>query len=418
MKRSRASFVWTVSLALLATSAGAQSLPQEFNYQGRVAELDGTPVNGLTPMTFRLYDLDQGGVPAWEEAQTVEVDEGVFSVRLGAVNPLSVDFAIQLWLEIEVDGDLMATRLPLVPVPYAHHAVDAELLDGVVPSEYEESDEIADAVVDHVDEEHGGPVANGGWLQVDASVAHQSCGLREDGHGWAWGAVHAYVEGPLEDVACGQWFLCGVRDDQSLACAGRDNLQQASPPAGTFSAVTAGHDFACATRTDQTAECWGQNNAGQTSPPPQTLFTAISAAYEHVCGIRTDGGISCWGSNDDGQLNAPAGSFTAVGGGTDHSCGVYANGSVECWGDNAYNKSWPAPAGTYVAVDGGDQHTCAIRTDGGITCWGRDEWAMHAAPAGSFASIGCGAEHCCASSEAGAVMCWGHNDAGQCSPQP
>ena len=154
-RRPRCGWLPLLVVTVLGSASGARALPSEFNYQGRISELDGIPVDGPTPMTFRLYDVDQGGIAAWDEIQTVDVDSGVFSVRLGAVNPLSVDFTIQQWLEVEVDGDLMGTRLPLVPVPYAHHAVDAELLDGVVPAEYEESAEIADAFDQHEDAFHG-----------------------------------------------------------------------------------------------------------------------------------------------------------------------------------------------------------------------------------------------------------------------
>jgi hypothetical protein len=147
-----------VTALCLTSFARAQSLPSGFNYQGRITLIDGTPVEGQTPMTFRLYDVDQGGVAAWEESQTVEVDAGVFSVLLGAVNPLSVDFAVQLWLDVEVDGDPMGTRIPLVPVPYAHHAINAELLDGVVVQELEESYEIETAISGHEADHHVGPL--------------------------------------------------------------------------------------------------------------------------------------------------------------------------------------------------------------------------------------------------------------------
>lgn len=164
---------WAVDLAW---PEDAQALPQQFNYQGRLTEVGGAAVDGVVSMTFRLYDSETGVTAVWEETQSVDVMTGVFNVFLGEVNPLTVDFSVQHWLEIEVDGDLMNERLALVPVPYAHHALssvtaesaetavtaesaetaetagyasDAGTLDGMAPSELEESAEITSAVSAH-----------------------------------------------------------------------------------------------------------------------------------------------------------------------------------------------------------------------------------------------------------------------------
>ncbi len=142
----------------LAANANAQQLPGTINYQGRLTELDGTPVDtglGLPlVMDFGLYDVDVGGVPLWEEQQDVEVDDGVFSVVLGSVIPIDLDFDLPYWLEIVVDGDLILDRVELVPVPYSHHAIsavyasDAGTLDGYTVADLDQSGDLADHAAD------------------------------------------------------------------------------------------------------------------------------------------------------------------------------------------------------------------------------------------------------------------------------
>ncbi len=119
---------FTALLALFvipAEQVRAQVLPGVLNYQGRLTELDGTPVDGTRTVVFGLYDLDVGGASLWTETQSVLVDAGVFSVQLGSVTPIDVDFSVQYWLEIEIDGDVMSERVALLPVPYAHFADQA-----------------------------------------------------------------------------------------------------------------------------------------------------------------------------------------------------------------------------------------------------------------------------------------------------
>ena len=57
---------------------------------------------------------------------------------------------------------------------------------------------------------------------------------------------------------------------------------QASPPSGTFKAISAGDYHTCGIRTDDTLACWGYNYNGQSSPPSGT-FKAVSAGNYHTC---------------------------------------------------------------------------------------------------------------------------------------
>jgi len=135
--------------------------------------------------------------------------------------------------------------------------------------------------------------------------------------------------------------------------------------------VSADGGHSCAIAVDGTLACWGDNYHGEATPPAGT-FSAVSAGGDHSCAVAVDGTLACWGVNDDGQATPPAGTFTAVSAGSNHACAIAVDGTLACWGLNEQGQATPPP-GTYTAVSAGRSHTCAIRTDGTLVVWG-DEW--------------------------------------------
>jgi hypothetical protein len=111
------------------------------NYQGQLLQ-DGSPVNGAVAITFTLYYTDTGGYAWWQEMQTVDVEDGLFNVMLGAVNPLddsAVSFQSQMWLEVQPAGAAapLTPRQPLGVVGYAMNLMPgATLVDQNVGGPY------------------------------------------------------------------------------------------------------------------------------------------------------------------------------------------------------------------------------------------------------------------------------------------
>jgi hypothetical protein len=130
-----------------STSPSVTTIP----YQGRLAEVDGTPFNGKQNMEFRLYDVPQGGVPLWIETwsneNSVDVSDGLFSILLGSIEPGLADIVQshdELYLGIAVGTDSeMTPRVQLGSVPYSMQALTvpdesvttAKLADGAVTLE-------------------------------------------------------------------------------------------------------------------------------------------------------------------------------------------------------------------------------------------------------------------------------------------
>jgi microcystin-dependent protein len=90
--------------------------------QGTLKNSDGTSVaDGRFDMTFRLYTASSGGTAIWSESQTnVQVRAGVYSVRLGTVNPIDITFTENLFLGTTVGNSAeIVPRTRLTSSPYA-----------------------------------------------------------------------------------------------------------------------------------------------------------------------------------------------------------------------------------------------------------------------------------------------------------
>ena len=112
------------SIGLVLFSYSSAQVPQMINYQGKLTNPSGAPVNDTLQMVFTIYNAEVGGTSLWTETQTaVIVEKGVFNVLLGSVNPIpdSVFDGSVRYLGVAVGGDPEITpRKPMVSVPYAY----------------------------------------------------------------------------------------------------------------------------------------------------------------------------------------------------------------------------------------------------------------------------------------------------------
>ena len=119
-----------------APAAGVMSpVPSLVNFQGSLTDSQSTPLTGTHNVTFSIYTMETGGAAIWQETQSVNVQNGLFSVLLGSTTPLTADmFAGPMrWLGIKVGGDPeMAPRLRVASVPYAFKADMAAMAMQVV----------------------------------------------------------------------------------------------------------------------------------------------------------------------------------------------------------------------------------------------------------------------------------------------
>ena len=98
-------------------------VPYLIDYQGRLTDENGVPIDGNVSILFSIYDVETGGTDLWHETQYyVYVSNGLFHVFLGAVGPIPENIFNDpdCWLGITVAGDgEMTPRIMIGSVPYA-----------------------------------------------------------------------------------------------------------------------------------------------------------------------------------------------------------------------------------------------------------------------------------------------------------
>jgi hypothetical protein len=115
------------------------------NYQARLADNAGVPLDGAYGMSFALYDAATEGTLIWgpESHTAVPVSDGLFSVGLGSQTSGGIPTTTwngDRYLEITVGGEKLAPRELIRSVPIAGMALTVP--DGAIGSE-----QIADGTV-------------------------------------------------------------------------------------------------------------------------------------------------------------------------------------------------------------------------------------------------------------------------------
>lgn len=121
-------------LVLIVFVFATMSFGQTLSIQGVLRDNTGASVADATKnLTFRLYTVETSGTAVWDETQTIEVVNGVYSATLGVVNSLAeLDYSVSYWLGISIDGaEEMTPRTKLTLSPYAIASVSG--VDNVFP---------------------------------------------------------------------------------------------------------------------------------------------------------------------------------------------------------------------------------------------------------------------------------------------
>lgn len=122
--------LWTLVCGLWTVSFAA--IPHLINYQGRLTDASGVPLDGSYSLTFRIYDAESAGNLLWQGTYNgVGIQKGIFGVLLGDVNDPGYNFS-QLafdktyWLEIKVGDEVMNLRQKVTSAGYAIRTETAE----------------------------------------------------------------------------------------------------------------------------------------------------------------------------------------------------------------------------------------------------------------------------------------------------
>jgi Chaperone of endosialidase len=132
------------SSGLFAQPQAAPSVPRLIRIASTFHPANGLAASPVESVTLSVYREERGGVPLWSETQNVDVDpEGHYTVLMGSTLPDGVPPDLfstgeTRWFGVQFNRSREAeqSRVPLVSVPYALKAADAETLGGRPASDY------------------------------------------------------------------------------------------------------------------------------------------------------------------------------------------------------------------------------------------------------------------------------------------
>ncbi|MFB6262983.1 MAG: hypothetical protein ABEL76_05075 [Bradymonadaceae bacterium] len=339
---------------------------------------------------------------------------------------------------------------------------------------------------------------DGAWTDVAVGGDH-TCGVRDDGSLSCWGAndhgqlglgpddYGAPSPDPTKTVGAGKtWssvvagreFTCGLKEDGTVWCWGAnlfgqvgDASRQDQPAPkqlgdSTWKAVRAGATHVCARNTDDELKCWGYNGYGQLGADPGLKTRAVpvdptiswksaDAGNAITCGVNSASKLLCWGFNKNGLLGldisvharfprtvGSAENWKSVSVGDRHVCGTRQDGTLWCWGKNQFGQLGNGNSGpnavttsperirkgeaTWKTVTTGTAHTCAIAGSDKAYCWGNNgagrlgngKSSNRPSPtrvqgSASWDQLRAGGAHTCGIQTNGTLWCWGSNAVGQ-----
>ena len=173
---------FAVVLLGLFLAASAQGQSPMINYQGKLTDIEGQPLDGTVSIQFSIYSQETGGTALWAETQSsLSVQNGIFNVLLGSVNPLpeSLFDGHERWLGLRVGSDAeMSPRQQIVSVGYAlradkaNEADDADMVDGQHASNFASATHDHDAAYVNEGQANsitGGMIVNGTVQEADLS---------------------------------------------------------------------------------------------------------------------------------------------------------------------------------------------------------------------------------------------------------
>ena len=139
-------------VCIILTTSAFSAVPSTISYQGYLTDPSGIALDGPQSVEFSIYNVNVGGVPQWNDTQSVSVNKGLFSIQLGgpgAPFPLGL-FDNPLWLGININGDgEMSPRVPFDSTAFAFNADDADTLEGQSAASLDQSAHVADSANPH-----------------------------------------------------------------------------------------------------------------------------------------------------------------------------------------------------------------------------------------------------------------------------
>lgn len=330
MKTKTLWFVVLVAAAAALTTGAAGALPDvlgveadvagQINYQGRLTDPSGVPLDGTFPMRFQIYDDLAAGTVQWDSGiVNIDVDNGLFNVAL------SVDATVfdgrALWLRLYVNGEWLTPRQALLPVPYALSLKPGTKIQGL-PSE-----------AGHV-------------LRVEMAGTYATRAAV-----WGYTSTGDAVRG----TSAGGYGLAGYTDD-GYAVRGQDAGSTAARGYGGYFTSANGigvYGYSSAARHG--ANMYAPGVYGR-SLNGTGVYGLSDGDFAGVTGQGSAGngvyGTSSEGSGLRGYSSSATGVYGSTGGATASDYGVYGTGGNGTYGTVGYKTGTSGGLGVYGENEG------------------------------------------------------------------
>ncbi|ABF40356.1 hypothetical protein Acid345_1354 [Candidatus Koribacter versatilis Ellin345] len=157
-------FVCAVVVLLAITLVGfSQTQPATEVVVPHLIRFAGTVkgATGRVAITFSLHKSDRDDAALWTETQNVQLEDGKYTILLGATKAEGLPFDLftsgeAQWLSIRVEGR-PEQRVLLVSVPYALKAAEAETLAGHSASEFVTTEKVTNLVQQQLQQQQTAP---------------------------------------------------------------------------------------------------------------------------------------------------------------------------------------------------------------------------------------------------------------------
>jgi hypothetical protein len=143
-------------VSMIVAAAVCAAPPVRINYQARLTDASGTPLQGEHSMYFTIYlggDADTiTGLQVYTESATVTARDGIVNHAVGSGTPLLLGLSPQMF---DYDGDIylgvavdvaennITPRIRLESVPFAVQAINSQQLNGQPATAYAGADELS-----------------------------------------------------------------------------------------------------------------------------------------------------------------------------------------------------------------------------------------------------------------------------------
>ena len=179
----------------------------------------------------------------------------------------------------------------------------------------------------------------------------------------------------IADVAAGEYFTLGLRQDGTVVAAGDNSKGQCDIEGwNEIEAIAAGLSHSVGLTRDGEVVATGDNELDQCDVAGWEDIVQISAGYGHTVGLKGDGTVVAAGYNGDGQCNVTKWrNIIAIAAGGWHTVGLKADGTVVATGYNKYGQCDVKKWSQITAIAAGGWHTLGIRENGRVVSAGYGE---------------------------------------------